>query len=128
MLLAILTLVLLIIFHEYRKHVYIIQDGNIIFKNLTNSYTLESLIRDLIKNKVNDIRNIEKAYLFFGYLIIKTNRPLVLIANGKLDYEAIIKSKKSVSFIYHLLKEKSLKLSEILYAIYINDRIYIVKN
>ena len=123
----IVILVFFIIFFEYKRHIYIIENGNIIFKNLSNSYTLESLMKDLIKNKVSDIKDIEKAYLFLGFLIIKKNKPLILIANGKIDYEALLKSRKGISFINKSLKEKSLKLDEVLYAIYLNDRFYIVK-
>ena len=120
-------LILLISFYEYKKHTYLIENGNIIFKNLSNSYNLEALMKDLIKKRVNSINDIEKAYLFLGILVVKTNKPLILIANGKIDYEALLKSKKGLNFINKALKEKSLKLSEVLYAIYLNDRFYIVK-
>ena len=44
--------------------------GNIVFKNLNDRYNLNSLIKDLIKNKVDDISKIEKAYLLFGRDVI----------------------------------------------------------
>ncbi len=122
-----IVLFLLIFYYEYKKHRYLILNGNVIFKNLSNSYNLESLMKDLIKSKIRDINDIEKAYLFLGFLRVKVNKPLVLIANGKIDYEALIKSKKGLNYIYKILKEKSLKLNEVLYAIYLNDRFYIVK-
>ena len=102
MILVILALLIIYIYHK--THTYIIENGNIIFKNLTNNYNLESLMKDLIKNKITDISNIEKAYLFLGNLVIKENRPLVLIANGKIDYNELVKSKKCLEFIYKSLK------------------------
>ena len=125
MILVILALLIIYIYHK--THTYIIENGNIIFKNLTNNYNLESLMKDLIKNKITDISNIEKAYLFLGNLVIKENRPLVLIANGKIDYNELVKSKKCLEFIYKSLKMKKIKLKDVLYAIYLNDRFYIVK-
>ena len=125
MILVILALLIIYIYHK--THTYIIENGNIIFKNLTNNYNLESLMKDLIKNKITDISNIEKAYLFFGNLVIKENRPFILIANGKIDYNELVKSKKCLEFIYKSLKMKKIKLKDVLYAIYLNYRFYIVK-
>ena len=125
MILVILALLIIYIYHK--THTYIIENGNIIFKNLTNNYNLESLMKDLIKNKITDISNIERAYLFLGNLVIKENRPLVLIANGKIDYNELVKSKKCLEFIYKSLKMRKIKLKDVLYAIYLNDRFYIVK-
>ena len=125
MILVILALLIIYIYHK--THTYIIENGNIIFKNLRNNYNLESLMKDLIKNKITDISNIERAYLFLGNLVIKENRPLVLIANGKIDYNELVKSKKCLEFIYKSLKMRKIKLKDVLYAIYLNDRFYIVK-
>ena len=123
----IIVIILIVILSEYKKRSYLILNGNIIYRNLNSNYNLESLMRDLIKNKINDIDNIEKAYLSFGFLKIKLNKPHILVVNGKIDYEELFKSRKTVSFIYNILKEKSLKLSEVLYAIYLNDKFYVVK-
>ena len=125
MILVILALLIIYIYHK--THTYIIENGNIIFKNLTNNYNLESLMKDLIKNKITDISNIEKAYFFLGNLVIKENRPFILIANGKIDYNELVKSKKCLEFVYKSLKMKKIKLKDVLYAIYLNDRFYIVK-
>ena len=125
MILVILALLIIYIYHK--THTYIIENGNIIFKNLTNNYNLESLMKDLIKNKITDISNIERAYLFLGNLVIKENRPFILIANGKIDYNELVKSKKCLEFIYKSLKMRKIKLKDVLYAIYLNDRFYIVK-
>ena len=122
MILVILALLIIYIYHK--THTYIIENGNIIFKNLTNNYNLESLMKDLIKNKITDISNIERAYLFLGNLVIKENRPFILIANGKIDYNELVKSKKCLEFIYKSLKMRKIKLKDVLYAIYLNDKKY----
>ena len=127
MIIAIFLFVLTIIFLEIKRHTYLIENGNIVFKNLNDRYNLNSLIKDLIKNKVDDISKIEKAYLLFGNLRVISNKPYVLIANGKIDFESLLKSKKSLTFINEMLKEKSLKINQVLYAIYLNDMFYIVK-
>ena len=123
-----IILVLMISLYEYKKHIYLIENGNIIFKNLTEAYDLEALIKDLIKNKVYNIEDVEKAYNLFGSLKIVSKKPYILISNGKIDYENLFKTKKTIKFIYETLYKKKIKLNEVLYAIYLNDKFYIVKN
>ena len=122
-----LILVILIIMYYVKSHKYIIENGNIVFRNFNKNYDLEKLMRDLAKNKIRCIDDIQRAYLLFGKLVVKENKPLVLIADGKLDYNALMKSKKGVEFIYRMLKNKSLNISKILYVIYLNNRFYVVK-
>ena len=123
-----IILVLMISLYEYKKHIYLIENGNIIFKNLTEAYDLEALIKDLIKNKVYNIEDVEKAYNLFGSLKIVSKKPYILISNGKIDYENLFKTKKTIKFIYEALYKKKIKLNEVLYAIYLNDKFYVVKN
>ena len=123
-----LVLILLLSFYFYKKNKLLIKNGNIIFKNLNESYNLESLMRDLIKKNIDDISKIEKCYNMFGYLKIIENRPYVLISNGKIDYYSLIKSRKTIKYLNESLKSYSLKLNQVLYAIYLNDNLYIVKN
>ena len=125
--LFLVILILLIVFCEYKKNIYLIENGNIIFKNLNDNYNLESLIKDLIKQKINDINKIEKAYYLFGKLHVVFNKPHILISNGKIDYESLFKVKKSPFFIYKTLKKENLNLNQVLYAIYLNEKFYIVK-
>ena len=128
MILTILITIIILSFYEYKKHIYIIENGNIIFKNLNDNHNLETLIKDLIKKKVDDITKIEKAYYFLGSLKIVNNKPCILISNGKIDYELLFKIKKTPFFILKALKKKSLKINQILYAVYLNDILYIVKS
>ena len=128
MLYFIIILVFIIVLYEHKKHNYLIKNGRIIFKNLNSNYNLDSLIKDLVKKRIYDINNIEKAYYLFGRLWIKTNKPFVFIFNGRIDYEALIKAGKSSQYVMKYLKKKSIKIEEILYAIYLNDKFYIVKN
>ena len=127
MLYLILVIIFLIIFYNYKKHKYVIENGKIIFKNLDSNYNLEKLIKDLVKNKINNIDNIEKAYYFLGRLKFNYDKPQVVIFNGKIDYDSLLKIKKTPFLILKSLKSKTLKLDEILYAIYLNDKLYIVK-
>ena len=124
----VLILILIIIFIKYKKNNYLIKDGRIIFKNLSLNYNLDSLIKDLVKNKIDDINNIEKAYYLFGHLWIKNNKPFVFIFNGRIDYDSLRKAGKNAYFVIKYLKKKSIKLEDILYAIYLNNKFYIVKN
>ncbi len=122
-----LLLILIFVLYENRKNNCLIENGNIIFKNLNENHNLESLMRDLLKQKIDDISKIEKAYYIFGNLKITFNKPYILIYNGKIDYDSLLKSRKSINFIYKYLNENKIKLSQVLYAIYINDSFYIVK-
>ncbi len=123
----IIIILLIFFFYRYKKNNLLIENGNIMFKNLNDNYNLEDLMRDLIKKRITDINEIDKAYSIFGNLKIIMNKPYILIANGKIDYDTLLKSKKGMKFIYKLLKDKSIKLNEVLYAIYLNDRFYVVK-
>jgi len=123
-----LLLIIFFFFWKFKKKALVIKNGNIIFKNLDSEYGLEELIKSLIKNDISDISDIEEAYYFWGQFKYKTNKPYILIFNGKIDYESLIKINKTPLYVLKFLKEKSLKLEEILYAIYLNKKLYIVKN
>ena len=121
-------ILIITIFIYYKKNKILIQNDNIIFKNLSESYNLESLIHDLIKKNIDDISKIEKCYNIFGYLKVIQNRPYVLISNGKIDYYSLIKTRKTIKYLKESLDVYSLKLNQVLYAIYLNDNLYVVKN
>ncbi len=110
-------------YHKDEKKV--IENGNIVFKFFNDSYNIENLISDLNNLKIYDITKVDKAYLKRGKLIVKTNKPHIVIYNGILDLEELKMIKKNKKFVFDLLEKKNLEINEVLYAIYLNNNLYI---
>ena len=126
-LLLILTLFIVVKLNLFKKDLLIV-NGKVIFKSFNNYYTFDNLLQDLIKNNINDIKEIEKAYLKNGNLKIITSKPHVIISNGKIDEDELKKIDKNYFYIYNLLKQNKIKLEAILYGIYLKNELYIVKS
>lgn len=126
----ILLLIALILIFKYKVFTSktLIINGNVIFKNLNDDYNFDNLLQDLIKNNIYDLKNIEKAYLKNGKLKLVTSKPHVIISNGIIDNDELKKINKNKLYIYNVLNENKVKIEEILYAIYLNHDLYIVKN
>lgn len=106
----------------------LVLNGKVIFKNFNKYYNFDNLINDLIKNNIYDIKLVEKAYLRNGNLKVITSKPHVVISNGEIDLDELKKINKNRFYIYNVLNENKLKIEEILYAIYLNHDLYIVKS
>lgn len=126
--LFIILIFLIILKLKSIKKENLVLNGKVIFKNFNKYYNFDNLINDLIKNNIYDIKLVEKAYLRNGNLKIITSKPHVVISNGEIDLDELKKINKTRFYIYNILNENKLKIEEILYAIYLNHDLYIVKS
>lgn len=123
-----LLLVLIIIKLKFLNEQYLVLHGNVIFKNFTNYYNFDNLLQDLLKNNIQDLKMIEKAYLKNGKLKVITSKPHIVINKGEIDLDELKKTNKNRLFIYNILSKHDIKIDDILYGIYINNDLYIVKS
>lgn len=126
--LFIILISLIILKLKLIKKENLVLNGKVIFKNFNKYYNFDNLINDLIKNNIYDIKLVEKAYLRNGNLKVITSKPHVVISNGEIDLDELKKINKNRFYIYNVLNENKLKIEEILYAIYLNHDLYIVKS
>ena len=123
-----LLLVLIIIKLKFLNEQYLVLHGNVIFKNFTNYYNFDNLLQDLLKNNIQELKMIEKAYLKNGKLKVITSKPHIVINKGEIDLDELKKTNKNRLFIYNILSKHDIKIDDILYGIYINNDLYIVKS
>lgn len=124
-----LILIYLIIFKlKTIKREILILNGKVLFKNFNKFYNFDNLLNDLMKNNIYDIKIVERAYLKNGNLKVITSKPHVVISNGEIDIDELKKTNKNRFYIYNILNDNKLKIEEILYAIYLNNDLYIVKS
>ena len=130
MIYILILVVLLYISYKYylKNKKTIIENNQVIFKNLNVNYGIKDLIKDLELNDINSFKEIKRAYLFNNKLKIISNKPSVIISKGKIDYNALNKTDKNIISLMKILNEKHLKLEDIFYAVYLDNNFYIVKN
>lgn len=113
------------------KDYIIIQNGKINFNNMIkNELDVSSLCKYLRKKHVLNIENIEILINFYNklYFIKKSDTPVSIVLNGKIMYINLLKIRKNLRWINHTLIKNDMKLSDILYGVYMNNRLYIIKD
>ena len=114
------------------KPVVIINKGKINFKEMAKlRYTLDDLVSQLREEGIKSIEEVGYAVLENnGKLSVfkeKTNYPLPLILDGIIDFKVLNEIAKDEMWIYKLLKDRNIKLEDVLYAFYKDDETYIIK-
>lgn len=119
------------------KPTILIDRGKIVFKNLINQrYAIDDLLLELRKQGIYSIEDVEYAFLetngdlsVFKYkpLKIKSNIPLPFIVEGTIQEDILKKINKSEVWVNNLLKNNSLDLDNVFYAIYQNNHVYVIK-
>lgn len=115
----------------------IISSGHINYHEMIKQrYSLDDLLINLRQNEVRNIDEVEFAILepngklsVFKYkpFKIKGSYPMPLILDGSLQEKTLKHVKKSKSWLLKELKNKNLELSDIFYAFYKSNKIYIIK-
>lgn len=110
----------------------IIKDGKIKFKEMMKlRYTLDDLISQLREQGIKSIEEVNYAILENnGKLSVfkeKTDYPLPIILDGKIDFSVLSEIGKDEYFIHEILKENHLKLEDVFYAFYTKKRTFIIK-
>ena len=119
------------------KPTILIDRGKIVFKNLINQrYAIDDLLLELRKQGIYSIEDVEYAFLeingdlsVFKYkpLKIKSNIPLPFIVEGTIQEDILKEINKSEVWVNNLLKNNSLDLDNVFYAIYQNNHVYVIK-
>ena len=119
------------------KPTILIDRGKIVFKNLINQrYAIDDLLLELRKQGIYSIEDVEYAFLeingdlsVFKYkpLKIKSNIPLPFIVEGTIQEDILKEIYKSEVWVNNLLKNNSLDLDNVFYAIYQNNHVYVIK-
>ena len=112
-----------------KDELLIIKNGRIKMVNLIKSnYSIETLYRELNKQDVL-IKNIEKAYIKNNKLNIileeDTYKTLVLVSNGKINYNNLTMLNKDKKWLYDKLDTD---VDNIFLSIYKDNNLYIIKN
>ena len=112
-----------------KDELLIIKNGRIKMVNLIKSnYSIETLYRELNKQDIL-IKNIEKAYIKDNKLNIileeDTYKTLVLVSNGKINYNNLTMLNKDKKWLYDKLDTD---IDNIFLSIYKDNNLYIIKN
>lgn len=114
--------------------VILVKNGKVIFKNLLdNNYSVEELLNELKKKHIHSFNNIK--YLFLEgdkTLSIMSfddkSSPTPLILDGKINKEVLNNLSLNKNDLNNMLIREHVRLSDIYYALYKNNKLYIVKN
>ena len=112
-----------------KDELLILKNGRIKMVNLIKSnYSIETFYRELNKQDVL-IKNIEKAYIKNNKLNIileeDTYKTLVLVSNGKINYNNLTMLNKDKKWLYDKLDTD---IDNIFLSIYKDNNLYIIKN
>jgi len=115
----------------------IIENGKLNYKEMVRlRYSIDDLLMQLRQNGVSSIENIEYAFLehngklsifLYDKFKIKKDYPMPLIVDGEINGNVLKKIKKDKKWIINILNRKSVNLSEVFYAIYNKNTLYIIK-
>lgn len=119
------------------KPTMIIENGKINFKEmLKQRYNLDDLLIQLRDKGIRNVEEVEYAILesngtlsVFKYNLfkIKSNIPLPLILDGKINYDTLKILNKSKDWVTNILLDKNLKLEEVFYAFNKGNKNFILK-
>lgn len=110
----------------------IIKNGKVNFSLMTKiRYSLDDLLSQLRDKGIKSLEDVEYAVLEnSGTLSVfekGKDYPMPVILDGEIDEEVLKEIKKSENWILSILKRKNLKLEDIFYAFYKQDKLYIIK-
>lgn len=110
----------------------IIKNGKINFSLMNKiRYSLDDLLSQLRDKEIRSLDEVEYAVLEnSGTLsVFKSGKdyPMPLILDGQIDYDTLNEINKTESWLYSLLKKKTLLVEDIFYAFYKNSQLYIIK-
>lgn len=109
----------------------VIKNGQLNFKEMIrHNYNLEDIIKRLNEQGIQRIEDVKMATIDKGkFKIIKKGftYPVPIILDGKIDYLVLKEIKRDIDWLNQILYENNLKLNDIFYAFYIDNRTFIIK-
>ena len=119
------------------KPTLIISQGKLIYSNLIKQrYSLDDLLLQLRQNGIASIEEVEYALLEtngklsifkYNFLKIKSDLPLPVIVEGKIQEDTLKELKKEKIWIEKILYNNNLKLEDVFYAFYKKTHLYIIR-
>ena len=113
------------------KPTVIVKNGKLNFKEMSHlRYSLDDLVTQLRLQGVNSIEHVKYAVLENnGNLSVfcdNQDYPLPLILDGVIDYKVLADINKDYKWIDNIIKKKQILLSEIFYAFYTHNKLFII--
>lgn len=118
---------------------FIVKHGKINYNEMIRQkYNLDDLLVQLREKGFRNIEEVEYAILenngtlsVFEYnknkLIKKSPLPMPIVLDGKIQYDTLREMDRDDSFIYKMLDDKKVEVSEIFYAFYKDKSLYVIK-
>lgn len=138
---TILILRKIVLYNKKVKNIFekdpilIIKNSKIIYRNLFKSnYNLERLIKELKEKDIYSLKELKYVFLNNNELFIikykeKINKTTeVIILDNKINKENLEKVGVSEKYIKGILSKENIKLKDIAYGVYKNNKIYIIRN
>lgn len=115
--------------------VLLVKNSKIMYKNLLNSnYNIEKLINKLKEKKIYNLKEIKYVFLNNDELFIvnyenniKENNEIIIL-DKKVDKKNLHKMGLSENYIKTILLKENIKLEDIVFGVYKNNKIYIIRN
>lgn len=115
----------------------IIDKGKINFKEMIKQrYTLDDLLLELRNQKIKNLKDIEYAILEnngslsifkYNFLRLDTTNPFPIILDGIIQKDTLKYINKDEEWVKELLIKEHIKLNEVFYAFFKNNKPYIIK-
>lgn len=119
------------------KPALIICDGKIIFKELIKQrYSIQDLLLELRMSGIKNIEDVEYAVLEnngklsifkYNFMKISSSYPFPIIIDGVIQKDTLNYLKKDKYWIDDYLKKNNLKLTDVYYAFYKNDKLFVIE-
>ena len=111
------------------KPIVIINNGKINIRAMSKlRYSLDDLLIQLRLQGINEISNVKYAILENnGELSILDDYPLPLILDSVVDFSVLKEINKDINWLNKILNKKNIKIEDIFYASYTNNKIFIIK-
>jgi uncharacterized membrane protein YcaP (DUF421 family) len=114
----------------------IICDGKINYHEMIKQrFSLDDLLIYLRQNNIKNLEEVEYAFLepngklsIFKYNLFKMKSayPMPIVVDGSVQKKALKRINKSTEWLYTVLDNKGLNISDIFYSYYKNNKLYII--
>ncbi len=114
----------------------IICDGKVNYKEMVRQrYSMDDLLLSLRQKSIKELNEVEYAFLepngklsIFKYNLfkIKTSYPMPIILDGEINQKTLEFLKKTKQWLENELQKKDLEITDIFYAFYKNNKIYLI--
>ena len=94
--------------------------------------SIKDVIRELKKNKINSIENVDLAIINRGKIIIfsfnKDKYPIPIVVDGNINRNCLIQINKDEKWLNRVVVDEGYRLEDINYCFYKDEEIYLIKN